>query len=55
MSREVIYRVLLALMLAGLLVGGFFALFERKDVTEPTATTGVARSNRFYAARGWAR
>jgi hypothetical protein len=49
MNRDMLYRVLFALGLAGALVGGFFALFEHKDVTEQTAATGAARSNRFYA------
>jgi hypothetical protein len=49
MSRDVIVRILLALALAALLVGGFFALFEHKEVTAQTTATGAARSNRFYA------
>ena len=49
MNREVLYRILLALGVAALLVGGFLALFERKDVTEQTSATGAARSNRFQA------
>jgi hypothetical protein len=49
MNRSVVYRVLLALGVIALLVGGFFALFERKDVTEQAIATGEARSNRFYA------
>lgn len=32
-----------------LLVAGFFATFERKDVTEPVASHGEARYNRFFA------
>ncbi len=34
---------------AALLVAGFFATFERKDVTEPMAAHGEARYNRFFA------
>ena len=49
MNRKPLYVSLLVLAAALLLVGGFFALFERKDITEPAAATGEARFNRFFA------
>lgn len=49
MNRDALYKSLL--MLAGLLllVGGFFAMFQRKSVTEPKPPTGAALFNRFFA------
>ncbi|HWX65375.1 MAG TPA: hypothetical protein VNZ27_03005 [Rhodanobacter sp.] len=49
MNRKPIYMSLLVLGALLLLVGGFFVLFEHKDVTEPVAAKGEARSNRFFA------
>jgi hypothetical protein len=49
MNRKPLYVSLLVLAIALLLVGGFFALFERKDVTAPAIVTGEARFNRFFA------
>jgi hypothetical protein len=48
MNRKVLLAGLLVLG-ASLLVGGFFATFERKDLTEPVAAQGDARYNRFFA------
>ena len=48
MNRKALLVGLLVLG-ALLLVGGFFATFERKDVTEPVAAHGEARYNRFFA------
>ena len=48
MNRKALLVSLLVLG-ALLLVGGFFATFERKDVTEPVAAHGEARYNRFFA------
>ncbi|TPG48906.1 hypothetical protein EAH75_10520 [Rhodanobacter glycinis] len=49
MNRKPLYVILLVLAVLLLLVGGFFALFEHKDVSEPAAATGEARFNRFFA------
>lgn len=46
--KSVLIATLIAAALA-LLVAGFFATFERKDVTEATPAHGAARSNRFFA------
>lgn len=46
--RTLLVGTLIAAALA-LLVGAFFATFERKDVTELTPARGAARSNRFFA------
>lgn len=48
MNRKALLVSLLVLG-ALLLVGGFFATFERKDVTEPVTAHGEARYNRFFA------
>ena len=49
MNRKPFYVALLVLGALLLLVGGFFATFERKDVTETVAAKGDARYNRFFA------
>ena len=49
MNRRPFYIGLLVLLVAALLVGGFFATFERKDVTEPVVAHGAARYNPFLA------
>lgn len=49
MNRKPLYVSLLVLAGVLLPVGGFFALFEHRDVTEPAAATGEARFNRFFA------
>jgi hypothetical protein len=49
MNRKPLYVSLLVLAGVLLLVGGFFALFEHKDVTEPATATAEARFNRFFA------
>ena len=49
MNRKALLVSLLVLGALLLLVGGFFATFERKDVTEPVAAHGEARYNRFFA------
>jgi hypothetical protein len=49
MSRKPFYVALLVLGVLLLLVGGFFATFEHKDVTETVAAKGAARYNRFLA------
>ncbi|CAM5530169.1 DUF4350 domain-containing protein [Rhodanobacter lindaniclasticus] len=46
--KSVLIATLVAAVLA-LLVAGFFATFERRDVTEATPAHGAARSNRFFA------
>ena len=49
MNRKPFYVALLVLGASLLLVGGFFATFEHKDVTEAVAAKGAARYNRFFA------
>ena len=49
MNRRPLYIGLLVLGAALLLVGGFLATFQRKDVTEPTPAHGEARYNPFFA------
>jgi len=49
MNRNAFYVSLLALGVLLLLVGAFFATFERKDVTQPVAAHGEASFNRFFA------
>lgn len=49
MNRRALLLPGLLLLGAALLVAGFFATFERKDVTEPVAAHGEARYNRFFA------
>ncbi len=49
MNRKTLLVILLVPGALLLLVGGFFATFERKDVTEPVAAHGEARYNRFFA------
>ncbi|MEO6801051.1 MAG: DUF4350 domain-containing protein [Rhodanobacter sp.] len=49
MNRRPLHIGLLVLCAALLLVGGFFATFERKDVTEATVDHGEARYNPFFA------
>ena len=49
MNRRALLLPGLLVLGAALLVAGFFATFERKDVTEPVASHGEARYNRFFA------
>lgn len=49
MNRETLYKSLLVLGGLLLLGGGFFATFQRKDVTEQFPPTGAARYNHFFA------
>jgi hypothetical protein len=49
MNRNTIYVSLLALGVALLLVGAFFATFERRDVTQSLPAHGEASFNRFFA------
>lgn len=49
MNRNAFYVSLLALGVLLLLVGAFFATFERKVVTEPVPAHGEANFNRFFA------
>lgn len=49
MNRNAFYVSLLAVGVLLLLVGAFFATFERKDVTEPVPAHGEASFNRFFA------
>lgn len=49
MNRKPYYVALLVLGALLLLVGGFLATFEHKDVTETVAAKGAARYNRFFA------
>jgi hypothetical protein len=49
MNRKTFYMALLVLAALSLLVGGFFALFEQKNITEAAVATGEARFNRFFA------
>jgi hypothetical protein len=49
MNRKPFYVTLLVLGVLLLLVGGFLATFEHKDVTEAVAAKGEARYNRFFA------
>lgn len=49
MNRNTIFVSLLALGVALLLVGAFFATFERKDVTQRAPAHGEASFNRFFA------
>lgn len=49
MNRRPLYVGLLVLGVALLLAGGFFATFERKDVTEMTPARGEALYNPFFA------
>jgi hypothetical protein len=49
MNRKTLQMSVLLLGAALLLLGAFFATFERKDVTEATPAHGAARYNRFFA------
>ncbi|OOG63943.1 hypothetical protein B0E46_08395 [Rhodanobacter sp. B04] len=49
MSRGTLYTGLLAAGVMLVLVGAFFATFERKEVTQPVAAHGEASYNRFFA------
>ena len=49
MNRKALVIATLVLVVAGLLVAGFLATFEHKEVTEPVAAHGEARYNRFFA------
>ncbi|MEO8810198.1 MAG: hypothetical protein ABI386_08135 [Rhodanobacter sp.] len=49
MNRQPFYVGLGVLAAAALLVAGFLATFEHKDVTEPTVAHGEARYNPFFA------
>ena len=49
MNRKPYYVALLVLGALLLLIGGFLATFEHKDVTETVAAKGAARYNRFFA------
>lgn len=49
MKRKPVLIALLSIAVLALLVGGFFATFVRKQVTERVAAHGEARSNRFFA------
>lgn len=49
MNRRPLYIGLLVLAVASLLVGGFFATFEHRNVTEHTTADGEARYNPFFA------
>jgi hypothetical protein len=49
MNRKTLTLVLVVLGALLLLLAGFFATFERKDVTETTPAHGEARYNRFFA------
>lgn len=49
MNRRPLYIGLAVLGAVLLLVAGFFASFEHKQVTEPTVAHGEARYNRFFA------
>jgi hypothetical protein len=49
MNRRTLWMSLLVLGVPLILIGGFFATFEHKDVTEPVAAHGEARYNRFFA------
>lgn len=49
MNRNGLTMAVVVLGVALLLVAGFFATFERKDVIEPTPAHGEARYNRYFA------
>lgn len=49
MNRRPLYLGVLVLAVVLLLVGGFFATFEHKDIIEATPAHGEARYNRFFA------
>ena len=49
MNRKTLLIAALVAAALALLVAGFFATFERKDVTETIPPHGAARSNRFLA------
>ena len=49
MNRKPFYMALLVLGALLLLLGGFLATFEHRDVTETVAARGAARYNRFLA------